>query len=139
MSIDNLLNRLEKVRSTGKSKWMARCPAHNDKNPSLSIGVNNDGRILVHCFAGCDTYSVLSSVGLEMTDLQPELIGNFKRLRKPFPAEDILSAVGLESLVVINSANQLLNQGGLNFVEKERLSLAISRLQAAVNISGVDS
>ena len=139
MKIDNFLSQLESVRSTNKNQWKARCPAHKDRSPSLSVREVEDGRILVHCFAGCDVHSILSSVNLEMRDLQPECLGNFKSLKRPFPAADVLSAVGFESLVVINSANQLISDGALNFVEKERLSLAISRIQAAINLSGVDA
>ena len=139
MKIDNFLSQLESVRSTNKNQWKARCPAHEDRSPSLSVREVEDGRILVHCFAGCDVHSILSSVNLEMRDLQPECLGNFKSLKRPFPAADVLSAVGFESLVVINSANQLISDGALNFLEKERLSLAISRIQAAINLSGVDA
>ncbi len=35
------------------SSWMARCPAHKDRNSSLSITASNDGKVLVHCHAGC--------------------------------------------------------------------------------------
>ena len=139
MNIDTLLTRLESVRSTTKNQWKAKCPAHVDKNPSLSVREVEDGRILIHCFAGCGVHNILASVNLEMRDLQPECLGNFKSLKRPFPAADVLRAVGFESLVVINSGNQLLKDGKLNFVEKERLSLAITRIQAAINLSGVDA
>jgi putative DNA primase/helicase len=46
-------------RKTGGS-WMARCPAHNDQNPSLSIGETTSGKILVHCHAGCDQRLVIA-------------------------------------------------------------------------------
>lgn len=139
MNIDTLLTRLESVRPTNKNQWKAKCPAHEDKNPSLSVREVEDGRILIHCFAGCDVHNILASVNLEMRDLHPEYLGNFKSLKRPFPAADVLRAVGFESLVVINSGNQLLKDGKLNFVEKERLSLAINRIQAAINLSGVDA
>ncbi|MBI1778821.1 MAG: toprim domain-containing protein [Proteobacteria bacterium] len=47
--------------------WMARCPAHEDHTPSLSIRDAGDGRVLVHCHAGCDQRDVimkLRSLGL---------------------------------------------------------------------------
>jgi putative DNA primase/helicase len=37
--------------------WMARCPVHDDREPSLSVGVGKDGKALVHCHAGCDQAS----------------------------------------------------------------------------------
>jgi hypothetical protein len=47
---------------------MALCPAHPDKNPSLSLRERN-GKILVKCQAGCSTDSVLNALGLEWKDL----------------------------------------------------------------------
>jgi len=64
-----LLNRLEKVRRTGEGRYMACCPAHDDRTPSLSIKECDDGRLLVHCFAGCPTDDVMAAVGLTMADL----------------------------------------------------------------------
>lgn len=49
--------------------WIARCPAHEDRNPSLSIGVGDDGRALLNCHAGCSTPAVVGAVGLEERDL----------------------------------------------------------------------
>jgi hypothetical protein len=53
--------------------WVCRCPAHDDRSPSLSIGVGSDGRALVVCHAGCETAKVLAAVGLRMRDLMPEV------------------------------------------------------------------
>ena len=47
---------------------MARCPAHSDEDPSLSIA-ERDGKILVRCFAGCSVESVVAALGLRMRDL----------------------------------------------------------------------
>jgi putative DNA primase/helicase len=43
------------------SGWIARCPAHDDRKPSLSIGETKDGKILVHCHAGCDQDHVIAA------------------------------------------------------------------------------
>jgi hypothetical protein len=64
-----LLDRLDGVRPKGPDSWMARCPAHDDRNPSLSVSVK-DGRVLVHCFAGCHPDAVLEAVGLTWKDLR---------------------------------------------------------------------
>ena len=48
---------------------LARCPAHDDKQASLSISIGEDGRILLKCFAGCDTEHVIKALGLEWNDL----------------------------------------------------------------------
>jgi putative DNA primase/helicase len=47
-------------RKNGRG-WIARCPAHNDRNPSLSID-ENDGRVLVKCRAGCEQAAVISAL-----------------------------------------------------------------------------
>ena len=48
-------------RRTGKG-WSARCPAHDDKKPSLSIGDAGGGRVLIHCHAGCDQRTVIAAL-----------------------------------------------------------------------------
>ncbi len=69
--IDKLLPRLSGVKSTGHGKWLARCPSHKDKSPSLALKEIDGDRILINCFAGCPTESVLSAVGLTFSDLFP--------------------------------------------------------------------
>jgi len=69
--IDVLLSRLQKVKVAGANKWKACCPAHEDSDPSLSIAEMKDGRILVHCFAGCGASDIVESIGLALGDLFP--------------------------------------------------------------------
>ncbi len=44
------------------STWMARCPAHDDSTPSLSISAGKDGKVLVRCHAGCDQRDVIAAL-----------------------------------------------------------------------------
>ncbi|MGA7636617.1 MAG: hypothetical protein WCB00_06795, partial [Candidatus Acidiferrales bacterium] len=67
MSPEAFLARLSGVRRNGGG-WQALCPAHPDRNPSLSIAVGN-GRILVHCHAGCSQEAVLAALGIELSEL----------------------------------------------------------------------
>ena len=67
MTAEELLLRLEAVRQTSRGS-MARCPAHHDKNPSLSIAEGAD-RILLHCFALCETRDIVAALGITMADL----------------------------------------------------------------------
>ena len=50
---------------------MARCPAHADRSPSLSIRETRDGTLLLKCFAGCSVAAITRAVGLEVADLFP--------------------------------------------------------------------
>ncbi len=69
--IENILSRLEKVRQRQPGQWSARCPSHDDKGPSLSVRETPEGAVLLHCFAGCDSFEVAASVGIEMHELFP--------------------------------------------------------------------
>ena len=52
--------------------WSARCPAHEDRQPSLSVSEGDDGRVLVNCHAGCTVDAVCCELGLQITDLMAE-------------------------------------------------------------------
>lgn len=70
MNINTFLSYLKESKQTGKNKWVALCPAHNDHKPSLSIKYDESNDvILLNCFAGCDVKDILSCIGLEMKDL----------------------------------------------------------------------
>jgi hypothetical protein len=138
MSAASLLSRLDGVRRTGAGRWLARCPAHDDRRPSLSVAELDDGRVLLHCFAGCAIENVLDAVGLTFSDLFPprSLGERLRRLQRPFPAGDVLQAVAHEALVVYLCARSLDEGKRLTGPERERLRLAVSRLQHAAEVAG---
>lgn len=63
-----ILARLNGVRRCG-SGWSARCPAHDDRSPSLSIGIGASGRILIYCHAGCTYAEIMQALGATTNDL----------------------------------------------------------------------
>lgn len=69
--LTTILPRLRGVRKT-KQGYIALCPAHADRRPSLSLRETTDGRILIHCFAGCPTENILAALGLTWRDLMPQ-------------------------------------------------------------------
>jgi putative DNA primase/helicase len=73
MTLDALLSKLRKPRREANG-WMALCPAHADKIPSLSIR-QAEGKILLHCQAGCTPASVLAALAMEARDLFEEESG----------------------------------------------------------------
>ena len=138
MGADRLLSRLEGVKRTGPGRWIARCPAHADKRASLSIRELEDGRILVHDFAQCSVHEVLAAAGLAMEDLFPEReIQHGRPERRPFPAADILRCIGFEALVVASAGAAMLTGEPLSGVDRERLMLAVARLQDAITAGGL--
>lgn len=62
--IETVLAALEGVRPAGPGKWMACCPAHADRTPSLSVREAGEGRVLLHCFAGCCYADIMAALGL---------------------------------------------------------------------------
>jgi hypothetical protein len=67
MTVEAVLSHVQGVRRNG-SGWQARCPAHEDHAPSLSIN-ERDGKVLVHCHAGCSQQAVLAALGIEAHEL----------------------------------------------------------------------
>src|SRR5215217_3440016 len=68
---EDVLDKLE-VASRNGEKAMCFCPAHDDRNsPSLSLKAEN-GRLLLHCFAGCHPEDIVTKIGLGMKDLFSE-------------------------------------------------------------------
>ena len=82
MKIEDILSRFEGVEQQGPDSWMARCPAHGDNNPSLSITRKPDGKVLMHCFTGCTVEEICAAVGLKLSDLMPERAKAEKPARK---------------------------------------------------------
>lgn len=127
MTADKLIAKLEAVKATGCGTWLARCPAHDDGRPSLSIREVDDGRVLAHCFAGCSVPEIVASVGLELSDLfPPRPDGDFKPgLRRPFPAADVLAALADEAQAVRVTAANI--AAGVEITEADRLRMGLAQ------------
>lgn len=67
MRAAELLGRLDGARKTARG-WTARCPAHEDRFPSLSVSDGERG-VLVHCWAGCQLDAICASLGIRPSDL----------------------------------------------------------------------
>ena len=140
--IDAMLSRLDGVKRTGNGTWLARCPAHADKSPSLSIRETDDDKVLIHCHAGCSVHEIVGAVGLEISDLfpprpvDPAQVG--KPVRRPFPAADILRAIAFEALVVGCAASAMLAGEPFTQTDRDRLMLAVGRIQSALDAGGLN-
>ena len=143
MRAEEIASRLKKARKTSRSTWSACCPAHADKSPSLAIREADDGRILLRCFAGCEVASVIAAMGLDMSDLFPEVIDpsyrghERKPNRVPFPARDVLKTLLNESSVLLVMARDLANGKSLNKEDHERLMHAAAKINEACMVANV--
>ena len=132
MNALDVLDRLEQVTG-GKGKWMARCPAHQDHSPSLAINEAED-RVLIHCFAGCETVDVTAAIGLNVSDLfYKRLAGSELTEEKRRRYEEVLIAERFQ-VAITDSAER--NERPLTTFEQERRLLGqhrISKLEVALN------
>jgi hypothetical protein len=102
-----------------------------------------DGRVLVHCFAGCETQSVLGAVGLDMTDLFPpdekrQEYGPSKPSVKPaFYASDLMRVIAFEALVVQIVAFDLASGKKISEEDRKRMMVAYERIDEAMRYANV--
>lgn len=150
---DVLFSRLEHVRPSG-SGWTARCPAHADRNASLSVGVGNDGRLLVHCHAGCPIANVLAAIGMTTSDLFPRRLHetlefeddphgrkareHFRQTRRSMRnlaalagLKSATNVLALEASVVLIAAEDVSCKKALPVDDLNRLALACERIRDA--------
>jgi hypothetical protein len=126
-NIQKLLSHLEKVKATGPNKWLARCPAHPDKHPSLSIKQTDAGAILIHCFAGCDVQSVVSCIGLTLSDLMPERSQGYDRTKNKAPKFnkfELFDRVVFEATLLSLAVSDLLNGKPIADEDLQRIEAA---------------
>ncbi|WP_417422450.1 CHC2 zinc finger domain-containing protein [Halomonas sp.] len=135
-----ILDRLDKVKENGPGRWLACCPAHQDRSPSLAVRETSDGTILMKCFAGCPTGDVLDAIGLELKDLFPQRDNDAytasKRPGERWVPRDVLAAVAREALIALLAAEAVHSGTLLSDDDRNRLALAAGRLRAAAKEVG---
>ena len=137
MPVDRLLGRLDGVRQRGADRWSARCPGHDDKGPSLSVRALPDGRVLVHCFAGCQPTEVLAAIGLTLADLFERPAEHFKPAeRRPWrdAGLDALRALVSEVNLVFVLAARMCAGIDLSDGDRDALALACERVNGALSL-----
>ena len=127
----DLIKLLDAVKETGSNRWLARCPAHDDRRPSLSVTQTDDGIWLYKCWAGCEQLAVVDALGIEFADLFPERRIRHIDHRLRLSAIDALAALGHEATVVAVIASDFLVHKAIDAETWSRLALAVSRIGLA--------
>jgi hypothetical protein len=74
--VERVRSRLEasgrRIINDRRHEFMAQCPAHDDRTPSLHVSTSDDGWGLVNCLAGCEVHDVLAVLNLDLADLFPQ-------------------------------------------------------------------
>lgn len=132
--IDAILPHLAKVRRQGRG-YVACCPAHADRSPSLSLREADDGRVLVHCHAGCETADVLTAIGMDVSALFPP---DGRQRRKPLAPgvtrADVLAALEIEQGVSFIIAHDRRAGRQVPATDAAREALAHRRIKAAEDV-----
>jgi len=66
--LDLVISHLTRVRRSGDGVT-ARCPAHDDRKPSLSVRPGTDRAVVLSCFAGCSAEAIVSALGLDPKEI----------------------------------------------------------------------
>ena len=118
------------MKRTATGKWIALCPARDERSPSLAIRELDDGWLLVHDFGGASVEEVLGAVGLHVADLfpdRPHQPGDGRKPeRRPFNANDLVDLAAWESSIAAIICSDIIN--GKEGAEFDRLLMAASRL-----------
>ena len=127
-AVYSLLERLDAVRERSSGHWFARCPAHDDQSPSLSIKETDEGRILIHCFAGCCPLAVMNAVGLSMSDLFPTPPGDTKPGKPRWNYRELLEVVYREATICAQAAQECAMGRNLSYEDAKRVWKASERI-----------
>lgn len=132
--IELALERLDGVVRSGKS-YKALCPAHGDKSPSLSVKEGDDGRVLLHCFAGCGIDLVVARMGLQIADLFPGDRGKCRVPKLPGVSTRELKAATEHELQILFIVNADRNAGRpISPRDLDRTKIALERIALARRI-----
>jgi len=119
-----ILAALDRVRSTGTDKWVALCPCHDEKTPSLNISIASNGNVMIYCFGcGANGLEVYRTLGLNLD----ELFGG-KKLESNYIPQEIRTSHDLETVVTILHQCDLDNKKPISLIDRRRNRLAIARL-----------
>lgn len=126
-----LLDKLEGLKQTGPDRWLARCPAHDDNNPSLRLKDTGD-RLLVYCFAGCTFRDIADALGVLPSAFFEGGIYDRREFDKKFPVpwKDAVIVLRHEFWVLLTIANAL-QKGPLSDTDDKRLIEAGRRIEQA--------
>lgn len=137
-TLKNALNKiltLPGIKPAGKNKWVCKCPAHDDKDPSLSVRALNDGTVLLYCFSGCSIVDITAAIGIDMTDLFPD--DPEPRGKTYWDPRQVLQSLNNEALIVVLAAGTLQAGDKLSKADLDRLVTAKGRIREAIRLAGI--
>ena len=130
--IDEVLGLLSKVIQRQPGQWSARCPAHDDRGPSLSVRETSEHAVLLHCFAGCTVHDITTALSLNLADLFPlreSMTSKPKRIPRLLTASQAMQLLRQEAMLTLVAASNLAKGWSLTDQEYARLLTAVGRIE----------
>lgn len=146
---DEIAARVDVGREAKPAPGMSRamtctCPAHSDKRPSLLVSETDDGRVLMHCRAGCTFDEVRQGLGLHPIDLIPKHLrhnrqtGHRPAITEPrFNPWQALKALSVDVIIIALCAAQIRRDGWLDDDDLNALIEAEARIQHTIRAGGL--
>lgn len=137
--LERIISRLERVHRSGRG-YTARCPAHEDRTASLSVGEGHDGRVLLNCFAGCGAAAVVDALGMQVADLferreradmTPAERSQMREHAQQARWRAALNVLDDEATILLLGAQQLAQCHRLNAEDHNRIITAAQRIADA--------
>lgn len=127
--IEAVLDRLANVKKIGEFRWQARCPAHDDRSPSLSVTEGSEGTVLIKCWAGCSIDSIVRAIGLNLSDLFPKS-DKYERSNAPkYSAREVVKTLSMEATIVFLGYRALERGDTLTALDQSRIETAIGAIE----------
>lgn len=130
-NLHEVIGRLSKVRRIGEGRYVACCPVHSDKSPSLSVTQKTDGIILAHCFGcGAGGVDICNALGIDPASLFPPTDNPKyeKRNRNGFSAWQLLNVLRTDLIRLLVVANDLKKLNALSSDDRDFIAEIILRL-----------
>ncbi len=136
MSIQTLLSRLDKVKSTGNGRWTCACPSHDDRSPSMHIKLDDSGKILINCKAGCGAQDIVSAIGMSLGDLMPDSPTHHRQQprKQIIYATEALELIRYEAQIII-ACGYSMRKGTLNQKDLERAEQAMQTINKCLELT----
>ena len=135
-NLTDIISRLSKVKRTGNGKYVACCPVHADKTPSLGVTQKTDGVILIHCLGcGAGGIEICEALNLDPSTLFPPSDNPRyqKAVRSGFSAWQLLHALRTDLIRLLIIANDLKKIGALSDDDRQFISEVILRLNDGIS------
>jgi hypothetical protein len=130
--VERVLERLNNPRPMGADRWRCACPAHGGSNTStLSVGVGENGAVLLRCWSGCALEDITAALGMDVLDLFPPRDASAPPLkrRRLISAVQALDLLITETLIVFVVGSDLHAKRDISDADWLRLSTAVARIQ----------